>query len=160
VNRGLTSSLRFLLPFVPSQNTVIISLSTLGASPLHPSKGLSRCALSVPFLLPFSVQSISLCAAYEPAVANQSLKKIAILRGAIFAQICDLVERNFSQSSQILQCARNLREDIYVFPLKFTFSVLLAQNSPNTQHHRLNVYANITNYTKNSAVLRLPYCIS
>jgi len=25
------------------------------------------------------------------------------------------------------------------------------QNSPNTQHHRLNVlYANITNYTKNS----------
>ena len=64
----------------------------------------------------------------------QSLKKIAILRGrnfcanfafsrkitiflqilpwrAIFAQICDLEERN-------------LREDIYVFPLKFAFSVL------------------------------------
>jgi len=31
---------------------------------------------------------------------------------AIFAQICDLAERNFSQSSQILQFARNLREDI------------------------------------------------
>jgi len=76
----------------------------------------------------------------------QSLKKIAILRGTIFAQIspfraksqffanfalarnfsqiCDLAGPIFSRSSQILQFARNLREGIYVFPLKFTFSVL------------------------------------
>jgi len=79
-------------------------------------------------------------------MTKQSLKKIAILWGAIFAQIspfraksqfsqilpwrtifaqiCDLVERNFSQSLQILQLARNFREDIYVFLLKFAFSVL------------------------------------
>jgi len=43
---------------------------------------------------------------------------------AIFAQICDIAKRNFSQSSQILQFARNLCEDMYVFPLKFAFSVL------------------------------------
>jgi len=42
----------------------------LGALPLVPFRDLSRCALSVPFLLLFSVRSISLCAAYEPAVAN------------------------------------------------------------------------------------------
>jgi len=51
-------------------------LSWLGASAsaLDPSSGLSRCALSVPFLLPFSVRSISLCGvcavSYEPVVAN------------------------------------------------------------------------------------------
>jgi len=44
---------------------------------------------------------------------------------AIFAQICDLAQRSFSQSLQISQLARNLREDIInVFPLKFAFSVL------------------------------------
>jgi len=42
----------------------------LGASPLDPSRGLSRCALFVHFLLPLSVRSISLCAAHEAAVAN------------------------------------------------------------------------------------------
>ena len=45
-------------------------LYTLGASSLDPSRCLSRCALSVPFLRSFSVRSISLCAAYEPVVAN------------------------------------------------------------------------------------------
>jgi len=43
---------------------------SLGALPLDPSRGLSHCTLSVPFLLPFSVRSISLWAAYEPVVAN------------------------------------------------------------------------------------------
>jgi len=43
-------------------------MKTLGALPLDPSRGLSRFALSAPFLLPFSVRGISLCAVYEPAV--------------------------------------------------------------------------------------------
>jgi len=43
---------------------------TVGASPVDPSRGLSRCALFVHFLLPFPVRSISLCAAYKPAVAH------------------------------------------------------------------------------------------
>jgi len=38
---------------------------------LRPVYGLIM--LSVPFLLPFSVRSISLCAAYKPAVANYGL---------------------------------------------------------------------------------------
>jgi len=44
------------------------SLFLIGALPLDPSRGLSRCMLSVLSLLPFWVRSISLCAAYEPAV--------------------------------------------------------------------------------------------
>ena len=103
---------------------------------------------------------------------DQSLKKIAILRGAIFAQIspfraksqffanfasacnfcanfgkfgqiCNLAEGNFSQNSQILQFARNLRK----------LRAILA-------HFQRNFGANSTNCTKNSVVLRLPYCIS
>jgi len=79
----------------------------------------------------------------------QFLRKFATLWSAIFCKV-----RKFC----------NLCEDIHVFPLKFTFSALgwrainfcanwdpymqlLAQNSPNT-------------HTKNSVVLRLPYCIS
>jgi len=90
-----------------------------------------------------SVSCAHVCCALLPAAAAaQSLKKVAILLAqflrkfclfaqnrnfsqilpwcAIFAQIYDLAE----QSSQILQFARNLHEDIYVFPLKFAFSVL------------------------------------
>jgi len=91
---------------------------------------------------------------------NQSLKKILILRGAIFAQIspfaqhcnfsqillpwrtifvqiCDLAEHNFSQ---ILQFACNL-------------CAILA-------HFQHSFPANSANYTKNLVLLRLLYCIS
>ena len=51
---------------------------------------------------------------------------------------------------------------VTVWNLETCHSVQLpAQNSHNTQHHRLNVlYANITNYAKNLVVLRLTYYIS
>ena len=76
-------------------------------------------------------------------VTIQSLKKIAILRGAIFVQISPFrtksqffanfaLARNFLRKFVTLRSAIfrkvckfcNLREDTYVFPLKFAFFVL------------------------------------
>jgi len=63
-----------LLPVTRLSDDTTIHSTThyllLEASPLGPYRGLSRRALSVPFFIHFSVLNISLCAAYEPAVAN------------------------------------------------------------------------------------------
>jgi len=66
-------------------------------------------------------------------------------------QICDLAEHNFSQSLQILQFVRNLCKDIYVFLLKFAFSVVgwrainfCANWAPYSYQHKIHLTHNTT----------------
>jgi len=66
-----SKSMTFARLYASSSICIVHFKKTRGFSPrLDLSRGLSRCTLSVPFLLPFSVWRSSLCAAYQPAVAN------------------------------------------------------------------------------------------